>query len=369
MANINNIMLGAPKKIEGVMKDNLYNLSAQIMENCEEISLQDPENFSPASSFTLSNVDMEVVKVTVDGVDKGTDVSELTKAESTSSLQLRVRADKTEGRVSGNLIISGVTYKADVTYGDGIVKVKDDVITVDGGAVVSVKAWYLGQKVGEYEFLFGNVLTAEYPELAPIIVEWPPVVNSLIDTGKKNWLVGDGKSWINSNIYLNNIDRIVFNVSVVNVTGNTNFIVCGCNYNGAYTTISTNNDDGTPRFSFGSGGTSCYKKLDVGSEYKFDFNIVGDVAYLSINNQNVASRSGYRCLDRDFYLFCRNNNGDANSIIYDKISNFCFYTDSILSHHFVPFVHNGKPCMIDLVTLNIHENQGTGQFTIVTEDK
>ena len=49
----------------------------------------------------------------------------------------------------------------------------------------------------EQQFALINLLEQQ-PDLENIIVEWPPVINSLIDTGKINWLTTSTSAYINT---------------------------------------------------------------------------------------------------------------------------------------------------------------------------
>lgn len=246
---------------------------------------------------------------------------------------------------------------------------------ISGGLLFSPKL-NLGKSilVGFYNETIGDIV-AEYPEVVNIIVknpksfdvivEWPQVLNNLINTGKKNWLVTNGNAYINTGFIPNYESTVIADMFVSKTPVSAWFGAATSRsdfgfgvYNGNYTLWHNYNND-----------------INIGAYIEGEYHIEKrkNVLWLNGEIKHTSEVSNTFTCTQPMFIFAMPNPSGVAARIASAISNFRFakfdiYDNKTKVREFVPYIHNNKSGLIDLLTGDFYESQGTGLFTIITEN-
>lgn len=362
-------------QVEGAMQAGIrllkqYADECSVMESAEGCEVKIDLTEEQLNDAVLHGIDVLPIKIIVDGKEKPCMVFVKTIESSEGCTPSGTNGGVSIGKdYYANIKVKAIDWedRSKVAFKTIVLnvyeKISDDVLE-EYPQVVDV--------IVKYPELASII--AERPMLAGVIAEYPQVVNSLIDTGKRNWLVGDGASWILSDITSQTDDEYecVFKLRQP-INDTIALFGAGSSWNSSDAYI----------MGFLANGLNCYVggSIDIGRYIQVitnaSYTLHSNTTTLTlINNENGISNSvgtGRTSLVSGINKFpiFRGKSGTSNleGIRNHAISRLCQHRQGNLLHDVVPFVHNGNPCMVDLITGNIHENQGTGSFTIVTEDK
>lgn len=192
-----------------------------------------------------------------------------------------------------------------------------------------------------------------------MIKEWPLLINSLADTGKRNCLVGDGYAYIDTGITW-----------------------AGANYN-VVADLELKYGTGTA-FIWGTGvWNSNTLLLHNGLSY---YNRNSNVAHIDLGADTWGKIhlgvGTYTLNDNSPVTFTTNNQAGSNNVNIKLFASpntdyrtivrmryFKMTCNGTLRHDYVPFVRNGEAGFLDLVDNSFYGNaRNTGSFTIETEE-
>lgn len=374
--NLQLIKLGAPSRIIGGAAPNAE-LSVQFMGLCEELTLKD--GVSKCTKGGALKTAAMLIKRRID--EPNADVSDDLSIQplpfdfvlNGGSAQLHcVNSNGDEVKcvwqVSKEYEVIGdynITIDGVITVGNSSfcnIYVNAFPLTTEKTRVVNLLLGGCNVKlhnlIQEYPSLEGFI--RENPELISCVCECPILINSLIDTGKKNRIIQD-----NAYITTPYVPKEGFAVETIYIQDKTRFGVVH-NNNGAGMWFCVNTGNNVYLNTYNS--ASIYipyvatgldgKKLIV--EYNKQLSIDNYLRTCSISTPNSSHEITL------FGIFDININTVESSKASESYY-YKFYQDNVLIGHYVPFIRNGIVGMIDLVDLSFHPKEGNGNLTIVTE--
>lgn len=213
----------------------------------------------------------------------------------------------------------------------------------------------------------------DYPELAPItnnpaivelILEWNPIIHSLINTGYENALESTGTQYIDTGFKLTHNISFDLDYQLSEIKPSVWFFGSATQHNGQGI-FSTNfntglfvitGNSGKREYSIATNNTNRHKIIYKAVQ---SLNFDGTITALSANTFT----SGNNCILFGCY--------SVNTITKQaqKIYSFVVYDNDTKIKQLVPFYRNGHYGMIDLVNLVFYPNAGTGEFIYSCESK
>lgn len=388
--NIQEIKLGAPAKIEAGACPNA-NLQTQIALNIKELILHDENSKCTEDGAIIAAVKLLRKKMeekvnkesTWEGMAIQYDNNYIEFISHGGSIQLSllnegtlvsannvywfVDIEKAEEGATAIISSNGIlttTVGKDIS---GTVKV---ISKQDLTMQVCIQFYILHSQIERYPAL-SDVFT-QRPELISIVYEYPEVINSLIDTGMENWLVGDRQSYIDTGYHIKNTDTVeadfVFlsSISQQSVFGGNNTYRVNQNNNGKFE--ANVNPINSARWLALTPNTSVASKFE--KKLFVVFNDEANRVCIYENNMLVTSANlsltEGECTNTLFLFDSPQYNKPSNG----KISHVRCYDSNGDNFNFIPFKkQDGRIGMLDLVDLTFYPNAGSGQFTLITEPK
>lgn len=208
------------------------------------------------------------------------------------------------------------------------------------------------------------------PELVERIEEWPDLINSIVDTGRKNFLIGDAAAYINTNIVFNASNYASFRLEMDAIHPFTHYTwnIHGIANNPSFF-VGFSNDR---KFAYGNGTTEVETILaseHVGKELIFSLDF-------SVGTYTVTDASSLvQLLSRSFTPVKPSKQGrlsifrwyPSGSPFEAHVNRVSIYVDGS-QHTLVPFRNSSGECgLLDLFDMSFYTNANIkGMFTIVT---
>lgn len=211
----------------------------------------------------------------------------------------------------------------------------------------------------------------DYPDIAPIIVEYPEVVHSLINTGYETWLNNNGTAYLVTQLSFSQGIRLTGSFYFTQFV---DYLSIAGTYNGKHNILRVYQGPKL-QVSINSNSTSTDKlEYNINLNTKYDLDLSNRAsAYIKINGSTVASANfSGDIAPTPIAIFAITRYDSSTDIqvgtlkssaikLYDINDNIVLWL--------VPIQNNGNPCMIDLLTGTKYLNQGTGSFTYSLEPK
>lgn len=366
------IKLGAPETIEGGA-NRKATISVQNMMRLKELTLADgatEEGSIVTAGRLLAQLKAEEEmpisdNLRIDVKPIGSD----TIAIGCTGCELQAYKDGVE--INVQFVVEGI---------ENIASVDKNVITFNNTSVAKFIAYFFlnGEKYAAYHIINSG---EDYSRYAYRLAEWPDLINSLVDTGKRNVITQETNSdagLINSGIVCS-ADMSFRAVVKPHIINNINYIFGGggsTSTNKMYQSFNLNGTNGRTymRYSSPENNKTDAEILGNWGEYKFD---ISSYSVLGVTTPRPANISSFVVKETaPIYIFggmfddngtsYTRNSGVGNTLSIEVLE---IRKDSE-QHIFVPFVHNNEAGMLDLFDLSFHGNAYTsGSFTITTEDK
>lgn len=197
----------------------------------------------------------------------------------------------------------------------------------------------------------------EHPLAVKFVNQDTDMIHSIAQTGWTRWIVGDGASYINSEVIINGDDRVKSHFQY----SSNNAILFGAD-------IADNNRqfgiaNGNYGARYGNGGNKQKPFNYLGKDVTVDFN--KNELYV---NGSLLYNFGYENYNTGYWMpiFGKTRSGKVISIapLDTKIEFVDIIRQSGENKHFIPHVTADGIGMLDLVNYKFHPNLGTGSFTI-----
>lgn len=208
---------------------------------------------------------------------------------------------------------------------------------------------------------------AMYPELKAEIEAWPNIVNSLLETGKRNYLIGDGVAYVLTGIYFGDsvMNGFLFEVEAAHPYKKYNW-----NVHGAFDRYACCVGMSPSKLFCCSDGVNVEEYGDASNYIDKDLRYVLDYAnntFKVYDGDNIVTDESFRpqkpSRSGQLNLFRWGPNGVAFPA---RLHHATIIVNSI-EHRLVPYQKNNVPGLLDLFDGSFHGNANSrGTFSLMT---
>lgn len=220
---------------------------------------------------------------------------------------------------------------------------------------------------------------AKWPALAPVLVSEPRyipylaedeiIAHSLVETGRRAWLVGDGTAYINTGLY-----QLEWPLKVkTNVAYNTNTeMYLGGNYssgsNGSRVGIASSKHTMYSGSNYQPISTAVVLKQEYAVEFEFSGLTGKKMTVDGAVNENASAANKVGANNLPFGFFSGKGNAVSNNL-NGRISD-ADLTIGESTYHYIPAMYDGKYGYLETTTMEFKGNNNTsGQFYAMTTIK
>ena len=220
---------------------------------------------------------------------------------------------------------------------------------------------------------------AKWPALAPVLVSEPRyipylaedeiIAHSLVETGRRAWLVGDGTAYINTGLY-----QLEWPLKVkTNVAYNTNTeMYLGGNYssgsNGSRVGIASSKHTMYSGSNYQPISTAVVLKQEYAVEFEFSGLTGKKMTVDGAVNENTSAANKVGANNLPFGFFSGKGNAVSNNL-NGRISD-ADLTIGESTYHYIPAMYGGKYGYLETTTMEFKGNNNTsGQFYAMTTIK